>query len=687
MTLIKTNQKANSFTDPKIDDTLEKPRKAILNPYLNSKKLLKKGVSKLFPIKNDNRVVNLNILSHPVYQSTSKIFEKDSISVMNLQTITNNADPSIGNLASTPSQYTSDSSLSKLGSLGSDSIDSSSNFWDLASNKQVCISEINMVCDIDEQLSNCSRGEETTNENNVYKNNKACGIARNNEVDSYKIQHLFKKSQLFIFQKWFALRNSKQLITKNFEDYVNLYENYFGESLKDDSSNDSNSKDSNDDKLDSYRINLDFEEPSGQGNDKTSTLKSFLLLLKSFIGTGILFLPNAFNNGGLLFSIVMIILFGIYSYWCYYILIKVKNITGLKSFGDMGKQLYGSWMKFIILFSLILTQLGFACAYVIFTAESFKSFIQNVTGIKNFNILYPILFQLAVFIPMSFIRNVSKLTTPSLLANSLIMAGIVLVIYYSFNHLIIDLNMVPEAGVIKLFNPDHWTLFVGTAIFAFEGIGLIIPVQDTMKKPQDFPLILGLVIICTTILFIIVATAGYLAYGSLIETVILQNFPQKNLIINLIQLFYSLAILLSTPLQIFPAISIIEGYIFSKKPILNQVVSSNNDKDTFFKPINISGRDNWKIKWLKNLLRSLIVIFVIALSYFQHANLDKLVAIVGSFACIPLVYMYPQMLHLKSYSIPKSKGKPFPWRVIIDYLLIVFGGISMIYTSYQSIST
>lgn len=160
------------------------------------------------------------------------------------------------------------------------------------------------------------------------------------------------------------------------------------------------------------------------------------------------------------------------------------------------------------------------------------------------------------------------------------MAGLAIVLFFSTKHLVIDLGMRAADGVIVGFNQSRWSMFVGTAIFAFEGIGLIIPVQDSMRHPEKFPMVLALVIGSSTVLFITIASIGYLAYGSAIETVILLNLPQKNVFVNLIQFFYSLAIMLSTPLQLFPAIKIIETKYFpnsrrytSRKMMIRQIFS------------------------------------------------------------------------------------------------------------------
>ena len=76
-----------------------------------------------------------------------------------------------------------------------------------------------------------------------------------------------------------------------------------------------------------------------------------------------------------------------------------------------------------------------------------------------------------------------------------------------------------------------------------------------------------------------------------------------------VQFLYSLAILLSVPLQLFPAVRIMENGLFER-----------------------SGKQNMLVKWQKNFFRFCVVVFCAGLSYFGAADLDKFVSFVGSFA-------------------------------------------------------
>jgi proton-coupled amino acid transporter len=137
--------------------------------------------------------------------------------------------------------------------------------------------------------------------------------------------------------------------------------------------------------------------------------------------------------------------------------------------------------------------------------------------------------------------------------------------------------------------------------------------------------------IIISVLFITMGAVSYAAYGSKTETVVLLNLPQENRFVNTVQLLYSCAILLSTPLQIFPAIRIVETELFTR-----------------------SGKYNPYIKWQKNVFRFFVVMLCAGIAWGGADHLDKFVALVGNFACIPLVYIYPVSPSSSAASIKKD---------------------------------
>jgi proton-coupled amino acid transporter len=420
------------------------------------------------------------------------------------------------------------------------------------------------------------------------------------------------------------------VFTNNFLEFLTLYGHFAGESLDEDDEAlgpdeyfSSDAFDSGDHSEDEDR---EYGESSGllaSGRRKKRKAKvagkgsptgAAMLLLKSFVGTGVLFLPRAFLNGGMLFS--NLVLFGVaaLSYFCFVLLVATR-LAVEHSFGDMGFHIYGNWMRNMINFSLVVSQMGFSSAYIVFVSENLQAFVLAVTDCKtHISIGLMILIQMVIFLPLSLYRNINNIQKLALIADVFIVAGLVYLYYFDI------FTIVDQGGISDIvnFNKNDWTLFIGTAIFTFEGIGLIIPIQSGMKDPKKFPNVLGFVMIIISVIFISMGALSYAAFGSKTKTVIILNMPQDNRFVNGVQFIYSLAILLSTPLQIYPAIEITSQQLFSK-----------------------TGKYNPYIKWKKNFFRFLMVGICALLAWLGANDLDKFVSLVGSFACIPLVYIYP----------------------------------------------
>jgi solute carrier family 36 (proton-coupled amino acid transporter) len=428
-------------------------------------------------------------------------------------------------------------------------------------------------------------------------------------------------------------RYEPHLFTSSFLEFLTIYGHFAGEELEEDDEDllpgeyfssgpedeyvsDEGSDDGREPMEDSALLTPSRRrrrrKPRG-GSGNNSAFNAALLLLKSFVGTGVLFLPRAYLNGGMVFSNMILLGVAALSYYCFVLLVTTRlKVEG--SFGDIGGILYGKWMRTLILFSIVISQIGFVAAYTVFTAENLKAFILAVTKCNtNVPITYLIIMQMIIFLPFALFRDIGKLGFTALIADAFIVVGLGYLLYYD----ILTLSTEGIADII-LFNEDRWTLFIGTAIFTFEGIGLIIPIQESMKNPRKFPQVLFYVMIIITVLFIGMGAISYAAYGSKTETVVLLNLPQDDKFVNGVQLLYSLAILLSTPLQIFPAIKITENALFTR-----------------------SGKYNPYIKWQKNAYRFFVVFVCAAIAWGGADDLDKFVALVGNFACIPLVFIYP----------------------------------------------
>ncbi|KAF6816739.1 amino acid transporter [Colletotrichum musicola] len=451
-------------------------------------------------------------------------------------------------------------------------------------------------------------------------------------------------------------------ITRNFVEFLDFYGSFAGEDLAD---SDEEAIESDDEEdiveqglaagrrpaaptetrpLLGRRRSSRFARKAGDA----STTKTFFITLKAFIGTGIMFLPKAFKNGGILFSSLTMLFVAAISMAAFHLLLQCRARYG-GGYGDLGKDIAGPRMRSLILASITLSQLGFVCTGLVFVADNWFSFLKAVSGGANpLDSTALIALQAIIIVPLAFIRNISKLGPSALLADIFIVIGVGYIWWY-------DISALATRGMdpsVKLFNPASYTLTIGASIFTFEGIGLIIPIQASMKKPEHFEPLLAGVMLLITCVFTSVGALCYATFGDATQIEVINNYPQDSRLVNAVQFMYALAVLVGNPVQLFPAMRIIEGKVFGHR----------------------SGKKDLVTKWKKNAFRTSLVVICVGVSIAGSANLDRFVALIGSFACVPLVYIYPPYLHLKGVAETRKER-------IYDIALMTLGFVGMVYTT------
>lgn len=103
----------------------------------------------------------------------------------------------------------------------------------------------------------------------------------------------------------------------------------------------------------------------------------------------------------------------------------------------------------------------------------------------------------------------------------IIVFGITL--YYMFNE--------PLTFSDKPFFASWGTLpyFFSTVIFAMEGIGAVMPVENAMKQPQHFlgcPGVLNTAMITVVVLYAIIGFFGFVRFGEEVKGSVTLNLPE-----------------------------------------------------------------------------------------------------------------------------------------------------------------
>lgn len=181
-----------------------------------------------------------------------------------------------------------------------------------------------------------------------------------------------------------------------------------------------------------------------------------------------IFFKIRFDHAGLLLSIFLMIIIAIICLFAYLQLVKTQMLVG-GSYGDIGQVLYGKATRYTILFFIALSQMGFVCSYFVFIAGNLANIVDVLSHCTvHIEQKYYMWFPLIAIAPLVLIRHIARLSFTAIIADLFILFGLVCCIYFSSKQLI-TFGIGPE---VKMANPNHFILTVGTAVFSFEGIGL-----------------------------------------------------------------------------------------------------------------------------------------------------------------------------------------------------------------------
>ncbi|GAB0096000.1 proton-coupled amino acid transporter 1 [Sergentomyia squamirostris] len=299
-----------------------------------------------------------------------------------------------------------------------------------------------------------------------------------------------------------------------------------------------------------------------------SYLETMVHVFKGNIGPGLFAMGDAIKNAGLIVGPILTVIIGIVCVHCQHQLLrcskKMKDKLGSDSYPDFattvelcfenGPPRLRKWsrtMRIIVNIFLCVTQLGFCCVYFVFVSTNLQQIWKqyNITINDTLNLLLicaPILLT-------SLITNLKYLAPCSVLASACMLIGTGITLYFSVD----DLPNPTERNFVADW--ETMPLFFGTALFAFEGISLVLPLQNAMRVPRNFHRpagVLNVGMCFVTCMFVGLGFLGYLKYGDDVEGSLTLNLPEDNPLAQSVKLLISLGVLLGYALQFFIAIQI-----------------------------------------------------------------------------------------------------------------------------------
>jgi proton-coupled amino acid transporter len=319
------------------------------------------------------------------------------------------------------------------------------------------------------------------------------------------------------------------------------------------------------------------------------------------------------------------------------------------SYGDVAAHVFGPNGQSIVNFFVVLTQLGICCVYFSFIATNLHAVLPSGT---IFALRHLILLQIPLLVGLGSVIDLKNITPLSMAANIFFFFGLIIVFGYdedSIEHPLSD-TQAPH------FSADGLAIFFGNAIYSFEGIGIVLPIENEMENPQEYPRLLMIAMAIIAVVYSLVGELTLLAFGNVTEgsaTAEIALFHKDEWPVILCNLCIVISVAFTFPIQFFPAIQILENNLGIGGPVHSaastapknirerslescDVIASPADENE----VNASSRTYC----LRLVLRWLLITGC-ALTAYAIPNLGLLISLLGSIGSTALALILPVLLY------------------------------------------
>eukprot|EP00545_Synedropsis_sp_CCMP1620_P002629 CAMPEP_0119016154 /NCGR_PEP_ID=MMETSP1176-20130426/11844_1 /TAXON_ID=265551 /ORGANISM="Synedropsis recta cf, Strain CCMP1620" /LENGTH=509 /DNA_ID=CAMNT_0006969487 /DNA_START=142 /DNA_END=1671 /DNA_ORIENTATION=+ len=448
------------------------------------------------------------------------------------------------------------------------------------------------------------------------------------------------------------------------------------------------------------------EDPhaAGLGGDIMSAV---LGMIKGMVGPAILYLPHGFATTGYALALPIIFIatsMYLYSSRCLLEAWKLESLkaedevnlmvppggsnsasTGMPStpqhkrrrkmlsYPELANRAMGPTGEIVVKTGIALMQSGVCLTYLIFVPHNLHT---SLLYLCNINLSPKIWLGIMVVIeiPLSWITDIRKLTCTNFAANVLILYGLMLCLGFAFEeamHSSDDPDATWHASMVdRITNLEpfksQWYLFIGTSVLLFEGsITLLVPLQESVvleEERQQFPNVYRKVILSIIVFYIFFGVVCWASFGDDVHTVLTTSLP-SGMFATSVQLAYSLAVLMTYPLQNFPALEI------ATKSIAYFAVET----------VGLKKNSIWT---KRNVISSFLVCALAVVAITCMNSLDKVVSLMGSLLGCPIAFVVPPLIHTQLCSDGMSG-----WRRNTNQFVAIAGVVAMVLASITTIYT
>jgi len=277
-----------------------------------------------------------------------------------------------------------------------------------------------------------------------------------------------------------------------------------------------------------------------------------LSLVKVSVGAGTMALPWATVQGGALAApaLVALALWNAYTAW------QLLECAPSGSFSDLARRTLGTLGVALLEGALLVVLLGVCVSFQLQAAMLIASITpipHALCAIISGLLLWPLLLQ----------RSFHGIAILSAIALLVLFLGLVAVAFYGVS----DYGMPALPSTLRRMPSEtSFADFIGVAAFSFGYQVIVLPVRDSMARPERAPAALAIASIVVTCTYLAIGVGGAaLFWRAGVKQLILLNLDASTLIAQVVYVCSATVAVLSVPLVFLPLVAIVKPIFISER--------------------------------------------------------------------------------------------------------------------------
>ncbi|KAH3899611.1 related to Vacuolar amino acid transporter 2 [Saccharomycodes ludwigii] len=393
---------------------------------------------------------------------------------------------------------------------------------------------------------------------------------------------------------------------------------------------------------------------------KSTLFMAFMNMTNSILGAGVIGLPLAIRNTGLIGGVLAIIMLTLLVDWTLRLIVINLKLSSKTTYQDFVEYTLGKWGKFLILISNGLFAVGGCIGFCIIIGDTIphvlRAFFPDHSEWFHRNIII-VLVTVFISYPLSLNRDISKLSNTSFLA----IISMLVIIF-----------MVLLRGPVTA--DSYKGSFSNSSIFIlpsfFQGVSVISFalvchhntsfIYFSIRNPslKRFNRMTHISCFVSMIALFIMGFSGFGIFKDKTKGNILNNFPSNDNYINVARFCFGFNMLTTFPLEVFVL-----------RDVIRDLLYFNVHSDT---PVELSSMLHFTVT-------TIIVLITMGIS-LTTCNLGALLELVGATTASLMAYILPPYCNLKLIGNNKTL-----WEKKRHYFCIFFGFAVLIISTTQTI--